>query len=357
MQLFKLNGRMNKKVIIAILLVVLFILSIILGISFGAVDIPPYDVYRVFLYKVLGIKIGNLGELLNSTVFDIIWEVRMPRVLLGAFTGMSLAVVGVIMQATIQNPLGDPYILGLSSGASLGATFSILIGFTGVLSSFGVGLGAFLGALVASIFVYFLAKIGGRITPFKMILAGMVIGSICFSLTSLIIFLSKDNEGIRTVNFWMMGSLAGAEWSNIVLPIMVSIIPLIYFFTQYRNLNLIVLGDETSITLGLNVEKHRKIYMILSSLVTGVIVSVCGTIGFVGIMIPHIVRLIFGTDHKVLLPFSALLGAIFLIWADVIARCAVSNMELPIGIITSVIGAPFLLWLMIKGNGEKEQGL
>ena len=278
----------------------------------------------------------------------------MPRVLLGAFAGMALAMVGVIMQATIQNPLGDPYILGLSSGASLGATFSILIGFSGVLSSFGAPLGAFLGALIASIFVYFLAKIGGRITPFKMILAGMVISSICSSLTSLIIFLSKDNEGIRTVNFWMMGSLAGAQWSNIVLPIAISVIPLIYFFTQYRNLNLMVLGDETSITLGLNIEKHRKIYMILSSLITGVIVSVCGTIGFVGIMIPHIVRLIFGTDHKTLLPFSALVGAIFLIWADVIARCAITNMELPIGIITSVIGAPFLLWLMVKGTGEKE---
>ncbi len=278
----------------------------------------------------------------------------MPRVLLGAFAGMALAMVGVIMQATIQNPLGDPYILGLSSGASLGATFSILIGFSGVLSSFGAPLGAFLGALIASIFVYFLAKIGGRITPFKMILAGMVISSICSSLTSLIIFLSKDNEGIRTVNFWMMGSLAGAEWSNIVLPIAISVIPLIYFFTQYRNLNLMVLGDETSITLGLNIEKHRKIYMILSSLITGVIVSVCGTIGFVGIMIPHIVRLIFGTDHKTLLPFSALVGAIFLIWADIIARCAITNMELPIGIITSVIGAPFLLWLMVKGTGEKE---
>ena len=278
----------------------------------------------------------------------------MPRVLLGAFAGMALAMVGVIMQATIQNPLGDPYILGLSSGASLGATFSILIGFSGVLSSFGAPLGAFLGALIASIFVYFLAKIGGRITPFKMILAGMVISSICSSLTSLIIFLSKDNEGIRTVNFWMMGSLAGAQWSNIVLPIAISVIPLIYFFTQYRNLNLMVLGDETSITLGLNIEKHRKIYMILSSLITGVIVSVCGTIGFVGIMIPHIVRLIFGTDHKTLLPFSALVGAIFLIWADVIARCAINNMELPIGIITSVIGAPFLLWLMVKGTREKE---
>ena len=307
-----------------------------------------------FLYKVFGIKIGNLDEILNSTLFDIIWGVRMPRVLLGAFAGMALAMVGVIMQATIQNPLGDPYILGLSSGASLGATFSILIGFSGVLSSFGAPLGAFLGALIASIFVYFLAKIGGRITPFKMILAGMVISSICSSLTSLIIFLSKDNEGIRTVNFWMMGSLAGAEWSNIVLPIAISVIPLIYFFTQYRNLNLMVLGDETSITLGLNIEKHRKIYMILSSLITGVIVSVCGTIGFVGIMIPHIVRLIFGTDHKTLLPFSALVGAIFLIWADVIARCAITNMELPIGIITSVIGAPFLLWLMVKGTREKE---
>ncbi|SQG39072.1 FecCD family ABC transporter permease [Clostridium perfringens] len=352
--MFNLSWRKDKKVFIAVLLILLFISSIILGISFGAVDIPPYDVYRVFLYKVFGIKIGNLDEILNSTLFDIIWGVRMPRVLLGAFAGMALAMVGVIMQATIQNPLGDPYILGLSSGASLGATFSILIGFSGVLSSFGAPLGAFLGALIASIFVYFLAKIGGRITPFKMILAGMVISSICSSLTSLIIFLSKDNEGIRTVNFWMMGSLAGAEWSNIVLPIAISVIPLIYFFTQYRNLNLMVLGDETSITLGLNIEKHRKIYMILSSLITGVIVSVCGTIGFVGIMIPHIVRLIFGTDNKTLLPFSALVGAIFLIWADVIARCAITNMELPIGIITSVIGAPFLLWLMVKGTREKE---
>ncbi|ELC8434044.1 TPA: iron ABC transporter permease [Clostridium perfringens] len=352
--MFNLSWRKDKKVFIAVLLILLFISSIILGISFGAVDIPPYDVYRVFLYKVFGIKIGNLDEILNSTLFDIIWGVRMPRVLLGAFAGMALAMVGVIMQATIQNPLGDPYILGLSSGASLGATFSILIGFSGVLSSFGAPLGAFLGALIASIFVYFLAKIGGRITPFKMILAGMVISSICSSLTSLIIFLSKDNEGIRTVNFWMMGSLAGAQWSNIVLPIAISVIPLIYFFTQYRNLNLMVLGDETSITLGLNIEKHRKIYMILSSLITGVIVSVCGTIGFVGIMIPHIVRLIFGTDHKTLLPFSALVGAIFLIWADIIARCAITNMELPIGIITSVIGAPFLLWLMVKGTGEKE---
>ncbi|EOU1609077.1 FecCD family ABC transporter permease [Clostridium perfringens] len=352
--MFNLSWRKDKKVFIAVLLILLFISSIILGISFGAVDIPPYDVYRVFLYKVFGIKIGNLDEILNSTLFDIIWGVRMPRVLLGAFSGMALAMVGLIMQATIQNPLGDPYILGLSSGASLGATFSILIGFSGVLSSFGAPLGAFLGALMASIFVYFLARIGGRITPFKMILAGMVISSICSSLTSLIIFLSKDNEGIRTVNFWMMGSLAGAEWSNIVLPIAISVIPLIYFFTQYRNLNLMVLGDETSITLGLNIEKHRKIYMILSSLITGVIVSVCGTIGFVGIMIPHIVRLIFGTDHKTLLPFSALVGAIFLIWADIIARCAITNMELPIGIITSVIGAPFLLWLMVKGTGEKE---
>ncbi|MGV1040343.1 FecCD family ABC transporter permease [Clostridium perfringens] len=352
--MFNLSWRKDKKVFIAVLLILLFISSIILGISFGAVDIPPYDVYRVFLYKVFGIKIGNLDEILNSTLFDIIWGVRMPRVLLGAFVGMALAMVGVIMQATIQNPLGDPYILGLSSGASLGATFSILIGFSGVLSSFGAPLGAFLGALMASIFVYFLARIGGRITPFKMILAGMVISSICSSLTSLIIFLSKDNEGIRTVNFWMMGSLAGAQWSNIVLPIAISVIPLIYFFTQYRNLNLMVLGDETSITLGLNIEKHRKIYMILSSLITGVIVSVCGTIGFVGIMIPHIVRLIFGTDHKTLLPFSALVGAIFLIWADIIARCAITNMELPIGIITSVIGAPFLLWLMVKGTGEKE---
>ena len=348
--MFNLSWRKDKKVFIAVLLILLFIASIILGISFGAVDIPPYDVYRVFLYKVFGIKIGNLDEILNSTLFDIIWGVRMPRVLLGAFAGMALAMVGVIMQATIQNPLGDPYILGLSSGASLGATFSILIGFSGVLSSFGAPLGAFLGALMASIFVYFLARIGGRITPFKMILAGMVISSICSSLTSLIIFLSKDNEGIRTVNFWMMGSLAGAKWNEIVIIMPIIILGVIFFMTQYRTLNLMLLGDEVSITLGTDLHKFRIIYLLITSLMIGLLVYVSGMIGFIGLIIPHIVRIIFGTDHKKIIPIAALLGAIILIWADVISRILIKGTEIPIGIVISIIGAPLFVWLMIKKN-------
>ncbi|SFA84276.1 FecCD family ABC transporter permease [Clostridium frigidicarnis] len=340
----------NRKffIIILITLAILLFLSIIFSVTFGSVDLSPYDAYRIIIYNIFKIPIGDVATLTSGASYDIIWNIRVPRVLLGAIVGMGLAIVGVVMQATVQNPLADPYILGLSSGASLGATFSILIGFSGGMFFSGITFWAFLGALISSILVYTLSNIGGRITSTKLILSGMIVSSICSAITSFIIFVANDAEGIKTITFWSMGSLTSASWKNIQIPSLIVLVTVIFFIFQFRTLNVMLLGNETSVTLGVDLSKYRKIYMVLSSLVTGVIVSVCGIIGFVGLIIPHIVRLIVGSNHKTLIPVSALVGSIFLIWTDVFSRTFMKGMEMPIGIITSILGAPFLMWLMIK---------
>ncbi|MPQ43996.1 iron chelate uptake ABC transporter family permease subunit [Clostridium tarantellae] len=323
-------------------------LSMILAVTFGAAKLSAYDVYRIIIYKIFHISIGDIDGLINSTAYDIVWLIRFPRVLLGAIVGMSLAVIGVVMQATVQNPLADPYILGLSSGASLGATFAILIGFNGILAGMGITFGAFMGALISSIVVFLLSNLGGRITSNKLILSGMIVSSICSSFTSFIIYMVDNAEKMKSVSFWLMGSLVSASWDNIKVPCIIVLIVIIYFFFQFRVLNTMLLGDNTGITLGIDITKYRKIYMIICSLVTGILVSICGTIGFVGLIIPHIVRMIVGADHKKLIPITALVGAIFLIWTDVFSRTIMNNVEIPIGILTSMLGAPCLMWLMIN---------
>ncbi|WP_027633173.1 FecCD family ABC transporter permease [Clostridium hydrogeniformans] len=339
----------NKKffIIIATLISILLI-SLVLSITFGSANVSAYDAYRIIIYNTLGIPIGDTATLSKGPLYDIVWHIRFPRVLLGSLVGMGLSIVGCAMQATVNNPLADPYILGLSSGASLGATFSILIGVNGVLFGSGVTFGAFTGALISSIFVYLLSNVGGRITSTKLILSGLIISSICSAFTSFIIFISNNAEGMKTVTFWMMGGLTSASFENLKIPSIIIVIGIVFFLSQFRVLNTMVLGEEASITLGIDLSSYRKIYMLVSALITGVIVSVCGTVGFVGLMIPHISRLIVGSDHKKLLPISALLGSILLIWTDVLARVMMKGLEIPIGVLTSMLGAPFLMWLLIK---------
>lgn len=341
--------------IMIIILVALLFLSIVLAVTFGSVDLSAYESYRIIIYNLFHIPIGDIDTLTKGSMYDIIWQIRFPRVLMAAIVGMGLSTVGVTMQATVHNPLADPYILGLSSGASLGATFAILIGVSGVFLGSAVSFGAFVGALLSSIFVYILSNLGGRMSSIKLILSGMIISAICSAFTNFIIYTTNDLEGMRTVAFWMMGSLAGASWKNITIPALVILLGAIFFIFQFRTLNTMLLGDEAAVTLGIDLAKYRKVYMVISSLITGVIVSVCGTIGFVGLIIPHIVRLFIGSDHKKLIPISSLFGAIFLIWTDVLARTLMKTFELPIGVITSMIGAPFLLWLMIRNSyGRRE---
>jgi len=332
------------------------IASIVVSVSIGVVDIPYTDVYKIIAYnivhKITGVSLWDSQGLSSGTLYDIVWNIRAPRVFLAAIVGMSLALAGVVMQATVQNPLADPYILGMSSGASFGATFAIAIGagavFTGFLATTSIAFWAFLGSFVASMAVLGLASVGGRMTSVKLVLSGVIVASVLGAFSNLIVVLAADAEKMQSITYWMMGSFASAQWFKITLPLLVLIICGLYYTTQIRTFNTMLMGDETATTLGVDLAKKRKLYVFITSVLTATAVCFCGVIGFVGLIIPHIVRGITGNNHWKLLPVSCLLGGIFLVWADVLARTVLNGGELPIGIITAVCGTPIFAYIMIK---------
>ena len=328
--------------LVIISLLVILGLSFLLTLCLGAMKISPSSTYQIILEKLFGIS-PSAGNLPTDAEMNIIWKIRFPRVLLSLFVGAGLALCGGVMQATVQNPMAEPYILGISSGASLGATFSIFIGF-----GIGTALGAFIGSIAATIAVLSLASYGNRMTSVKLVLSGMVVNALFSAISNFIISLAGDSEGTMSIKFWTMGSLTRAKWGNIWLPIVVVILCSLFFITQYRILNTMLAGDEAAITLGINLSLYRRIYMVVVSLLTGILVSACGIVGFVGLIIPHIVRSMVGADHRRLLPTSLLAGAIFLMWADAIARILIKNAELPIGIITALVGAPFFVYILVR---------
>lgn len=331
-----------------IALVIILILSIIVSVSVGQVSIPINQSYQILIGKLTGLQISNSDQL--KMFEDIIWQIRLPRVLLAMIAGVGLTLCGVVMQASVQNPLADPYILGISSGASLGATFSIMIGFgsISILSEIGIAFWAFLGAFLASIMVMGFAGMGGKMSSVKLVLTGTVINALCNSVSSFIVYFANDAEGIRSVTFWTMGSLSSAQWGNLPVVFIIVSLAVILLLSQSRIMNTMMIGEESAITLGINLNAYRRVYMVISVAVTGVIVATCGIIGFVGLIVPHIVRSIVGSDNKRLLPLSILCGAIFLIWADILARTIIPYSELPIGIITSILGAPVFMYMLIK---------
>lgn len=329
-----------------VMCIVILIFSILITITMGSVDISIKDVYEIIMYKLF--SIGNAGRLSKGPVHDIVWFVRLPRIILAVTVGIGLSVSGVIMQAIVKNPLADPYILGISSGASLGATFSIMLGIGIFFGSNYVGICAFIGAFAISILVLTLANVNGRANSSKLLLAGMALSTVCSAFSSFIVYFSNDRDGMQSITYWLMGSVAGARWENIRIILPLVIITTIFFITQYRTLNLMLLGDEVSITLGTDLHKYRQVYLLIASIVIGFIVYSSGMIGFVGLIIPHIARMIFGTDHKRIIVLSALIGAIFLVWADVLSRSIIPGSELPIGILISIIGAPSFIYLMIS---------
>jgi iron complex transport system permease protein len=272
----------------------------------------------------------------------------MPRVILSCFVGMALAVVGVVMQAVVKNPLADPYILGISSGASLGATLAILFGVGSVMGGNFVGIMAFIGAFLVSIGVLTISNIGGKSNSIRLLLAGMALSAVCSSFSSFTVFVANDREGIKSITYWLMGSLAGAKWSQLYFIMPFILVGTIFFLTQYRTLNLMLLGDDVSITLGKDLHNYRKLYLVITSLMMGLVVYCSGMIGFVGLIIPHISRMLFGTDHKRLIVISALFGSLFMILADILSRTLLPHAELPIGILISAIGAPCFIWLLCR---------
>ena len=308
------------------------IFSILAAITFGNADLSLKDVYSVIAYKWFHIK--SLSAYAEGAVHDVVWLIRLPRVLLALAVGMALSVCGVVMQAIVQNPLADPYVLGISSGGFLGGN--------------SVGVTAFIGAMVTSFAVIAIANMGGKATSAKLILAGMAVSAVCSAFSNFVIYITNDKNAATEVMKWTMGSLAGASWSRVGVMLPVTLICVIIFWTQYRNLNLMLLGDDVSITLGTDLHRLRTFYLIVASVMIGFAVYCAGVIGFVGLVIPHVIRILFGTDHRRLLPLSALLGASFLIWCDVACRVILKNSEMPIGVLVSIIGAPCFIYLLVR---------
>lgn len=336
----------KTKTYISVILLILLFISVLVSVTIGAVDISIKDVYSVILYKMFYIdKFKMYGE---GSIHDVVWLIRLPRIILAIAVGSGLSLCGVVIQAIVKNPLADPYILGISSGASLGAALAI---FFSIGVSFGanyVGVIAFLGAFIVSIIVVTIANIGSRANAIKLLLAGLAISSACSSITSLLVFLANDKEGIQNLTFWLMGSLSGAKWSSDILLFFIVASGIIFFITQYRTLNIMLLGDEISVTLGTDLHKYRLLYLLITSIIIGFVVYSSGTIGFIGLIVPHFVRMFFGTDHKKVIPIASLSAAIFLLWADVIARTLIPKTELPIGMLVSIIGSPCFIYLLIK---------
>jgi iron complex transport system permease protein len=339
-----------------ILLFAALIFSLMLAVTIGSVDLAVGDVYRVILYQVF--HIGDPEVYGVGSMRDIVWFVRLPRLVLAVAIGASLSIAGVVMQAIVQNPLADPYVLGISSGASLGATLAILLGIGAAWGNGYVGFMAFLGAFGVSMGVILLANIGGKANSVKLILAGTALSSICGAVSNFVIYLKDNGSGaVSAVVRWTMGSLAAADWETNRLLLVTSVTGVLFFWTQHRVLNLMLVGDESAITLGTDLHRWRILYLVAASLMVGFAVYAAGVIGFVGLVIPHIVRMLFGTDHKKLIPLSALLGSLFLLWADVLCRTLLDRAELPIGVLTSMIGAPCFIYLMARkqyGFGGKD---
>ncbi len=342
-------------IILIITLLIILVFSVLYAVTIGSTKIPFNDVYGVVFHKLF--DTGNPEIYGSGPLHDIVYYIRLPRLILAVAVGMGLAVCGVVMQAIVKNPLADPYILGVSSGASLGATLAVMLGIGTVFGSNSIGIMGCLGAFGISIMVLILANVGGRSNSVKLLLAGMALSSVCSAFSSFIVYFAHDKEGMMTISYWLMGSLAGAKWENIVVIFPLVVICVLFFTTQSRVLNLMLLGDEVSITLGTDLHKYRNFYLLVASLMIGFIVYCSGMIGFVGLIVPHVVRIIVGTDHKKLIPVSALAGSILLVWADVMCRVIIPKNELPIGILISIIGAPCFIYLMIKktyGFGGKE---
>ena len=336
----------TSHLMICVLLIFVLCLVLLWGLSIGTVKIPTDVIFYTIINQFQSeLALDAPGQ---GPVHDIIWLLRFPRLILAAIVGCGLATCGVIMQAIVKNPLADPYILGVSSGASLGATAAILLGIGVSLGESFVGIAAFIGAFGISLGVLFISNLGGRANSVKLLLAGMALSSVCGAFSSFIVYFANNKEGMQTIAYWLMGSLAGAKWSNIFMIAPIVILSVLFFWTRSRVLNMMLLGDETAVTLGMDLHKSRQIYLMVSSLIVGFVVFSSGMIGFVGLIVPHVVRMLVGTDHKKLVPISALTGAIFLVLADGLCRIIIPNHELPIGILISLLGAPCFVYLMIK---------
>lgn len=327
------------------MLIISLIFAIGLFTTIGTAKVSVLDIFKIIGSKVSFMeKYIDISDIADSSK-TIIWNIRLPRVLLGALVGASLSMAGASFQGMFKNPMADPYVIGISSGAALGATLAIVFKLNiGIFNIPTITIFAFVGALLAVSLVYNIARIKNKVPVTTLLLAGVAVGQFLTAIMSfLMVIFDKD---MVKITYWTLGSLSGKGWEpvlTIALPVIICMI-VINFFA--RDLNILLTGEESAQSLGIDVEKTKTYILLLGTFITAISVSVSGIIGFVGLIIPHIVRLLIGPDHRILLPASALLGSIFMIFADTIARTLISPIEIPVGIITALFGGPFFIYLL-----------
>ncbi|NLY60937.1 MAG: iron chelate uptake ABC transporter family permease subunit [Clostridiales bacterium] len=345
-------GFIKKKRIYKYFLILAFIvLAFVITISstMGVADISFIDSLRIMVSRIplLGSLIDS--ESIRQSHYYIVSNVRLPRILLSALIGVGLSIVGSTFQSMFRNPMADPYVLGISSGASAGATIAIVFGLGGIVGGLSIiTLFAFLGAILTVVIVYNIARVGTRVTSLGLILAGIAVGLFLSSMVSLLMFFNRDD--IEKIVMWTMGSVSAATWNRVGILAPVVILGSVIIMAYARDLNAMSIGDETAKSLGIEVEKVKKILLTVSSLIVASCVSTSGVIGFVGLIVPHTIRLIVGSDQRAVLPFSAVTGAIFMVVCDTLARNLIPPSEIPVGTITSLFGAPFFIFMLYKNK-------
>lgn len=336
-----------KRTILAVLLLIgTLIISIGIAVAIGSAQVSVSEAYNAILLGAAG-----RSSSVTPVVHDIIWQLRMPRIVLAGIVGGGLSIIGVAMQTLVHNPLAEPYILGVSSGASAGASLFYLGFLPPVVSrTLSMPIAAFLGAFLAIVLVYLVARKGPILSTARLLLAGVALSALLAAVTTFVTFASPEPQKMRAVLFWLLGSFAGTNWTSVLPPALVTFPGLIVLTAAARPMDALLLGEASARSLGISVEGLKRLLIVLAALVTGALVAAAGVIGFVGLIVPHAVRLVSGVAHRRLIPLSFLVGAVFLIWADLAARTVLPAQELPVGVLTAICGVPFFLVLLRQRN-------
>ena len=337
---------MNRELLLLVALAASLFLVVLCGIAYGAISYPLSQVFKVLVYALVG------GESTPEGL-GIIVGLRLPRVLMGMLAGAALAGAGACLQGLFRNPLADPGLVGVSGGAAVGAAFAIIIGpvvmplIYAEYSLYVLPLFAFTGALSVTMMLYGFSRMGGQVVVAYMLLTGIAINAMASVLIGLMVYLSDDGQ-LRDFTFWSMGSLASITWPAVKVVSLPIVVCLVLMIGLIRPLNLFQLGEQGARHLGLNIGLLKKVVVVLVAISVGACVALTGAIGFVGLVVPHLIRLMVGTDHQYVIPGALLLGPLVIVLADLIARIWVAPGELPLGLVTGAIGAPFFLWLLLQ---------
>ena len=335
---------MQTSVKVFVLCLILCI-SLVTALQFGAKFISLDQIISALLSMI---DVNATASMTNTIITDI----RLPRLIYSVLTGIGLSLVGLLMQTVTRNALADPYVLGVSSGASTGAVFAIIMGGLPFLGQYNTPIFAALGAALSIILV--LLCVGKSNSPVKLILIGMGITGVFSALTMMIIYGAKHEAQVRSAMFWLLGSFAGIQWSDLPLTAIIITLFMLYIYTFNQDLDVLLLGNHEAAQMGLSVKQLQLSIVVISSIVIATLVSKVGVVGFIGLIIPHLARIIGGPKHKHTLLFSALIGSIVMIWSDVLSRALYSPEEIPIGVLTSLLGAPLFIWIIMsryKHNG------